>query len=589
MKIKLKTKRVSQTLSRREFLTLTAGTSLALLAAGCGRRKKETPIPNPPAISTSAPLETRPTPSGTPDLVIKNGKVFTMDQGNTTAQAVAIKDGLIQAVGKDKAISALAGPATQVIDAGGRVVTPGLIDPHIHMRAVGFNYTYYTPFMPPETVDNQSLQEALAKVIQTKAPGEWIMGYYMVDRDGIFTKDVIDPVSPDNPVFIIHIGGHWGTANSAAMKAANVTAATKDPTGGIIDRGKNGEPTGIFYNHRAMDVLRIAAPPITDDITRDAILQTQPVLAAAGVTSFQDNNIRDLGAIKAYQDLSRDGQMYLRNDLYYTLEWPSNLDKIGEIDHFENEFSHFTGYKFLIDGQVPTAFCHQPHNGKSWNTSAWDPPTYKKAIRTLHDTGLQICVHCVGDAATDLTLDAYEEAMNANPRPDPRHRIEHAILTTPQATKRIKDLGVVMSVNPQFIFVGGDTYESIFGKDRLKRIIVTREWLDAGIHVTIGSDAPSVPWPTPQVTIAGAISRLTFSQNVIGQDQCLTVIEALRAHTIEAAYAAHQENIKGSVEAGKLADITIWPIDPTSASLKELFNMAPMFMTIVGGKVVHKA
>jgi predicted amidohydrolase YtcJ len=185
-------------------------------------------------------------------------------------------------------------------------------------------------------------------------------------------------------------------------------------------------------------------------------------------------------------------------------------------------------------------------------------------------------------------LDAYEEAMNANPRSDPRHRIEHAILTTPQATKRMKDLGVVVCANPQFLYIFGEGYEKTFS-NLLSRIIVTREWLESGVHMTIGSDAPSMPWYMPQATILGAISRLTFKKNVIGKDQALTFMEALRAHTIEAAYAAHEENIKGSLEGGKLADIVVWSQDPTTASLEDLFKMPPMFLTLVGGKIVHKA
>ncbi|MEI7989925.1 MAG: amidohydrolase family protein, partial [Chloroflexota bacterium] len=193
---------------------------------------------------------------------------------------------------------------------------------------------------------------------------------------------------------------------------------------------------------------------------------------------------------------------------------------------------------------------------------------------------------CIGDAAVDLTLDAFEEAQNANPRPDPRHRIEHAILTTPQATRRMKDLGVVMSANPQFIFLFGDGYERLFSKS-IDRIMVMREWLES-VHLTIGSDAPSMPWYTPQATIAGAMSRITYSKKVIGADQTLKFEEALRAHTIGAAYADHDETVKGSLEVGKFADIAVWSQDPTKASIEELFKMAPMYMTLVGGKVVHQ-
>jgi predicted amidohydrolase YtcJ len=153
----------------------------------------------------------------------------------------------------------------------------------------------------------------------------------------------------------------------------------------------------------------------------------------------------------------------------------------------------------------------------------------------------------------------------------------------------MRDLGVIASANPHFIFVAGDSYESLFGAERLDRIIVTREWLDAGVHLTIGSDAPSVPFHNPPATMAGGISRLTFSKNVLREDQCMTFEEALRAHTIGAAYAAHEESIKGSLEVGKLADLAVWDEDLSRLGIGDLFNTTTANMTMVGGKIVHQA
>jgi predicted amidohydrolase YtcJ len=194
----------------------------------------------------------------------------------------------------------------------------------------------------------------------------------------------------------------------------------------------------------------------------------------------------------------------------------------------------------------------------------------------------------VGDAAVDLTLDAYEEAMNANPRPDPRHRIEHCILSTPQATRRMRDLGVVVSTQPQFIRLGGDLWPGLFGEERARRAIVTREWLESGVALALGSDAPTTPWYTPQVTLTGAVSRLSLSNQVCQPEQQISIQEALRAHTMGAAYAAHEEHIKGSIEPGKLADLVVWHEDPYTARLQDLWQI-PIDMTVVGGKIVHPA
>jgi len=580
-------------LTRRDFLKIAATTLGGAALSGCGGRRPgrmtEAPAPSTaarPTISV-APTSASAAPAGAADMLLVNGKVITVDARGTVAQAVAIKDGLIQAVGASDELRARASATTQIVDLKGKTVTPGLIDPHLHFRAVGLNNTYYTPFLPPDVKDVPSLQRALRDAVKGKQPGEWIMGYYMILSDKpVPTKEDLDAVSPQNPVFVMHIGGHWGTANSVALQVAHVTSSTPSPQGGIIEK-KDGEPTGVFYNHRAMDVLRQFAPPITGDLVRQSILATQTLLASCGVTSFHDNNVRDLDDLRAYQELTQEGKLFLRNDLYLTLEWPADLKKIDQVAYIQNDVTRFRGFKFLIDGQGPTAYCYKPHKGIEWQLTTWDKKMFKDTIRSLHDTGLQICVHCIGDAAADLTLEAYEAAMNANPRPDPRHRLEHAILTTAQATRKMKDLGVVVSTQPAFIYLFGEGWNYLFGAERMARIMVTQEWIRSGVHVAIGSDAPSTPFYHPQATLAGAMTRYTFKQSTIGADQKLSFAEALKAHTYEAAYAGHQENVKGTLEAGKFADLVVWTADPSTLSPEDLFN-STVDLTMVGGKIVFR-
>ncbi len=594
-------------LSRRDFLKA-AGLSLgALSGAGlaCGRTGREAaPAPTSPA---AVPTAAQPTavsivasPSAMPgqtvppelaaDLVLLNGKVITVDPGDTIAQAVAVKDGLIQAVGTDAQIGALVGPDTRSIDAGGRTVTPGLIDPHNHFQVMGQMTGFYVPFMPPDVRTIEELQAALAEVVARTPDGEWIQGYFLgVTEARLPTKNDLDPVSPHHPVWIMQQGGHYGSANSLALEMTGITAATPDPIGGVIARDASGEPTGVFYNHRAMDILRQHAPRITTQQIHDNIINTQPLFAACGVTSFQDNNVRGTDTVATYLQAGQQGQLYLRGDIFYTLEWPVDLQRaLNEIEYGSgDQFMRFAGFKFLLDGQARMAYCLEPHNGERWDTPTWEPHNFRDAVRQLHDTGLQICVHCVGDAAVELTLDAFEAAMDANPRPDPRHRIEHCVLTTPQQTQRIKDLGVVVSTQPQFLRVGAEHWAQLFGEERARRAMVTREWLDAGVHVALGSDAPTTPWYTPQVTLFGAVTRVTATNQRHEPDQALTIQEALRAHTVEAAYAAHQEGSKGSIEEGKLADLAVWNQDPYTTPTPELWKI-PIDLTMVGGRVVHE-
>ncbi len=570
--------------TRRQFL-VSAGAALAGAALACGREQTTVAPTTAPAATLPPGLATNPA-----DLVFLHGNVLTIDSADTIAQAVAVSNGLIQAVGSDADISGLVGEGTQVIDLAGRTLTPGIIDSHNHFQVTGLMHSYYTPFLPPDVRTLQDLQDALAEAVAQTPEGEWVIGYFMfLQGAGLPSRYDLDPVSPNNPVWIVQQGGHYGSANSLALELAGIDASTPDPVGGVVGRDANGEPDGIFYNHRAMDLLRRVVPLFTQDDVRQNILSTQPTFAACGVTSFQDNNVRGVDTVGTYLDVGRQGEMYLRGAVYYTLEWPGDLERaLNEIEHYSDDFMRFAGFKFLLDGQMTMAYCHEPHNGERWDLPTWEPETFKRAVRELHDTGLQICVHCVGDAAVDLTLDAFEEAMNANPRPDPRHRIEHCIISTPEATQRIKDLGVVVSTQPQFIRMGGDRYADLFGEERAARIMVTREWLDAGIPLALGSDSPTTPWVTPLATLLGAVSRGTYSGERFHPEQVLTIQEALRCHTMGSAYAGHQENVKGSIEPGKFADLVVWNKNFYEATTGQELWDTEVEITMVGGEIVYQ-
>jgi len=306
------------------------------------------------------------------------------------------------------------------------------------------------------------------------------------------------------------------------------------------------------------------------------------------VTSFSDVYVRGLENVKAYREAGEAGDMIIRGAVYPILEYPKDLEGALKLEPFNSPFMRLGGFKLQIDGQAPTAYCHEPHDGITWDKPYWEPEAFKKTVSALHDAGHQICVHAIGDAGVDLVLDAYEAAMNANPRPDPRHRIEHCVLTTPEATQRIRDLGVIVSDTSSFIHMAGDYWVKLFGKKRIQRLLVTREWLDAGIHLALNSDYPTTLGYAPQMNMAVAMERRTAHNNVINEDQKITVQEALRAHTIGAAYAGFEEGIKGSIEPGKLADLAVWANDPYSVSAEELAAMT-MDMTIMGGKIIYQA
>jgi len=573
-----------RTLNRRDFLKLSpivlGGAILACSKAGQVTGGTPAFSPNPvPAL-----------PSGSfADTAFVNGKVVTMDAADTIVQAVAIKDGLILKAGSDEALRVLAGPNTKVINLRGRTLTPGLIDAHTHPQLMGA-YGRWTPFLVPEVKSIQDMKRKLAEVTRKTAKGNWIQGIcqFQALTDGRMpNRQDLDPFSPEHPVWIIHQGGHFGVANSMALKMADISASTSNPMGGVIERDSKGNLTGVLYNLQAMDLILKHIPRMTSEMVRENILSPQRLLAACGVTSFQDNYVRPPDTIRRYMDIGRQGKMLLRGAVYYALERPHDLEGALKIEPYADPFMRFAGFKFIIDGTLPIAYCHESHKGLRWNMPTWDPKTFKRTVRTLHETGLQICIHTLGDAALDLALDAYEEAMKASPRLHPRHRIEHCVLSTPKALKRMKDLGIVIGFTPTLIRQGGDSCRYLFDDKRFERVMVAREWLNAGIPLAVGADAPCMPWYTAQMTLWATMARLPYSNKVIGPGQRMTIQEALRAHTIGAAYAAHEEKIKGSLEPGKFADVTVWTEDPYKLPLERLYNTT-VDLTMVGGKVIYQ-
>jgi hypothetical protein len=277
---------------------------------------------------------------------------------------------------------------------------------------------------------------------------------------------------------------------------------------------------------------------------------------------------------------------YILNTIEYYQELAGRAEEIEAL-RYEDETLRFGGFKFLVDGAAAAAYTHEPHTGLAWNLATWDAGQLKEAVSALHAAGYQCAFHVVGDAAVDLALDAIEYAMNKAPRPAPRHRLEHAVLNTDAALERTRDLGVVVSTQPHAIRLLGDSLREMWGEERAARIVPTRTWLDMGVPLSLSSDAPTMPWWQPQFILAAALARVTASNVVIGPEQCLTIEEAMRAYTMGGAYADFEEDVKGSLEPGKLADLIVWTEDPYTLKPKDLVQ-ATVDLTMVGGKVVYE-
>jgi hypothetical protein len=545
--------------------------------------------------STTLPTPLPPlSPGEIADTILVNGNIVTIDANRTTAKALAVKDGVIRFVGDDLPARNLAGDSSRIIDLGGRTVTPGLNDAHCHLSACGLLGTAYVDVSWPKVFTVEDMQVKLAERIAITPAGEWVVGSGWVTFGGRYpTKHDLDPVSPNHPVMVINQGGHMAVVNSLALEMAGVTASTKDPGNGRILREANGEPSGTIMNHPAMDIFRRLWPPdlLNLQVYENSVLNPQAVFASMGVTSFQDVYARDLDRMEAYFNVARRGEMSIRGQVMNVLEYIQELDgRIEAIEaiRYESDYMHFGGAKFQVDGALEASYTNEPHDGIAWNIPIWKPNDLKEAVRAFHDAGYQVALHTAGDAAVDLALDAIENAMNRNPRPDPRHRIEHSVLNSDEALQRTKDLGVVISTQPTLIWAFADACERIWGEERAQRLIPTRTWLDMGVPVCLSSDAPSMPWWKPQATLCAALLRASASKKPVSPEQAMTIDEAMYAHTVAGAYADFAEDKKGSLELGKFADLIVWHDNPYTTAAEDIVNLT-VDLTMVGGKVVFEA
>jgi predicted amidohydrolase YtcJ len=529
------------------------------------------------------------------DLVVLRGKIWTGDENRPAAEALAVRDGRIVAIGGNDEIAAYVGGQTRIVDAFGRRVVPGFIDDHTHfvdggMELLGIDLRLAAS--KEEFV--QRFGEFAAKV----PAGRWILAatwdHERWPGSPLPRREWIDPVSGDHPVFVSRLDGHMALANSKALALAGVTKATPDPPGGTIVRdAATGEPTGVLKD-AAMNLVYAAVPPFSEAEIEDALRAAMKHAASLGVTTVQDMTLWDgYPVMKKLHDAGElTVRIYMRTPI---ASWKRQKDLVAAGGRGD-EWLRFGGFKGYVDGSLgsTTALFFEPYADapatSGIHVDDWFPEgILEQRITGADMAGFQVCVHAIGERANAEILDIYERVAASDGKRDRRFRVEHAQHLRAADVPRFAKLGVVASMQPYHLADDGRWAEKRLGAERARDSYVFRALLDAGAKLGFGSDWP-VATLDPIQGLAAAVTRRTLDgQNPGGwhPDQKISVEEALRAYTATNAWAEFAEKDKGTLTRGKLADLVVLSEDPFDVAPEQLEKIQAV-TTIVGGRVVYE-
>ncbi|MGH9498204.1 MAG: amidohydrolase [Terriglobales bacterium] len=530
------------------------------------------------------------------DLIITNANIWTGDEAQPRAQAVAVLGDRIIAVGSDADVEGLRGPNTRVMDAGGKLLLPGFNDAHVHFVSGGAQLDSVQ--LNDVTSPEEFVRRVAAQAKKTPK-GEWIQGgdWDETKWPGFVlpTRQLIDPVTPDNPVFLSRYDGHSAVANSAALKLAGITAQTPDPAGGTIVRDAQGNPTGDLKD-AATDLVYKVIPPLSYGQRMRAVKRALEHAASLGVTSVQ-NMDPDYADIAVYAEVLQAGELTTRIYAAPLITQVDDQVKIGIRHAFGGPYLRIGAVKAFADGSLGsrTAYFFEPFQDEPGNhgllSDEMQPLSLMRDRMMRADAaGLQICTHAIGDRAISTVLDLYTDIVKAHGPADRRLRIEHAQHMAAKDFDRFAQLNVIASVQPYHAIDDGRWAEGYIGHDRASRTYPFRTFLNHGVHLAFGTDWDVAPL-NPMMGLYAAVTRATLDgKNPNGwfPEQKLTVEESVRAYTMGSAYAEFQEKAKGSITRGKLADMVIlrddiFAIDPVK------IRDVKVLKTIVGGRLVWDA
>ena len=527
---------------------------------------------------------------GKATFIITDANIWTGNPDQPRAEALAVIGTKILAVGNNKEITRLAASETKIIDAHGQFITPGFNDSHLHFLAGGFNLAS----VQLRAADSKAeFIKRVGDYAKTLESGTWLTGGdwdHTLWGGELPTRAWIDSVTPENPVWINRLDGHMALANTLALRAAGIDANTADIEGGTIVRDSAGNPTGILKDN-AMDPVNTVEPEAPDSMKFRALEAAMDYVAQQGVTSVQHMGTWD--HLRIFEAFHKKGLLRTRISANVPLGTWAHLQAKVTQEGQGDEWLRFGGLKAFMDGSLGshTAAFFEPFIDTPQDSGLLvnDPEELYSLIQNADEAGLQIMVHGIGDRAISILLDLFGRTIETNGIRDRRFRIEHSQHIHPKDFVRYRDLNVIASMQPYHCIDDGRWAEGYIGYKRCKTTYAFRTLADHDVKMAFGSDWYVAP-PTPLEGIYAAVTRRTLDDKNPGgwiPEEKLTVEEALRAYTIDAAYASFEENIKGRLEAGKLADFVIIDRDLTVIQ-PETIRDAEVVMTVVGGKVVFE-
>lgn len=522
----------------------------------------------------------------TADIILTNANIWTANPNQPKAQAIAIAGDTIIAIGSEEAIEVFKGATTKVVNLEGKFVTPGLIDCHVHLM-MGGNALLSVELRDAHTPE--IFTQRIADYAKTIKKGEWILeGNWDHTLWGgeLPHKKWIDDFTKENPVAIYRLDGHMILANSTALKIAGIDENTPDPKSGKIIKGKDGNLTGVLKGN-AMNPVLDAIPPLSETRKENGLKAAMNYLLANGVTSVHD--VDSIGTYPIAKKLKDAGELKVRiYAVHPVYRWKELIGEDFQNDHLLKR----GGLKGFVDGSLGshTAAFHRGYTDQPTDKGFFlnNAADLQEWIENADQADLQVMVHAIGDSAIHTLLNIYEEIIEKNGTKDRRLRIEHAQHLAPVDISRFGELGVIASMQPYHAIDDGRWAEELIGPERIKTTYAFKSLIDAKATVAFGSDWPVAP-AIPLLGMYAAVTRQTLDdKNPDGwvPEQKISIEQALLAYTKNAAYSAHEEAIKGTLEVGKLADLVVFDKDLTQIPANQIKEVK-VLQTYLGGKKVY--